>query len=148
MSGYSEDALVEQPAIKLLAELGWEIVKGRDLRRETQSDAILTAHLCPVLKRLNPQVPPEAIDQAIAEITRDRSQMSMVAANRAAYHLLKNGVRTTVPALEDDGETVEVVRVIDWDEPANNDFLLCSQFHLTAKNHQYLGVNNALKALC
>lgn len=82
MSGYSEDTLVEQPTIKLLAELGWETVRSRDLNRETQSDAILTARLRPALKRLNPHVPPEAIDQAIAEITRDRSQMSMVAANR------------------------------------------------------------------
>ncbi|MYB67446.1 MAG: type I restriction endonuclease subunit R [Gemmatimonadetes bacterium] len=135
MSGYSEDALVEQPAIKLLEELGWEIVKGRDLKRETQSDAMLTARLCPALKRLNPQVPPEAIDQASAEITRDRSQMSMVAANREVYLLLKNGVRTTVLAPEDDGETVEIVRVIDWDEPANNDFLLCSQFRITGEMH-------------
>ena len=135
MSGYSEDALVEQPAIKLLDELGWEVVKGRDLKRETQSDAILTARLCPALKRLNPHVPPEAIDQAIAELTRDRSSMSLVAANRELYHLLKNGVRTTVTDSENDGETVEVVRVIDWDEPANNDFLLCSQFRITGEMH-------------
>ena len=135
MSGYSEDTLVEQPAIKLLAELGWEMVRSRDLNRETQSDAILTARLRPALKRLNPHVPPEAIDQAIAEITRDRSQMSLVAANRELYHLLKNGVRTTVTDSENDGETVEIVRVIDWDEPANNDFLLCSQFRLTGEMH-------------
>ena len=135
MSGYSEDALVEQPAIKLLEELGWETVRGRDLNRETQSDAILTTRLGPALKRLNPHVPPEAIDQAVAELTRNRSSMSLVAANRELYHLLKNGVRTTVTDSEDDGETVEIVRVIDWDEPANNDFLLCSQFRITGEMH-------------
>ena len=135
MSGYSEDALVEQPAIKLLSELGWETVKGRDLKRETQSDAILMARLCPALKRLNPHVPPEVIDQAVAELTRNRSSMSLVAANRELYHLLKNGVRTTVTDSENDGETVEIVRVIDWEEPANNDFLLCSQFRITGEMH-------------
>ena len=31
MSGYSEDALVEQPAIKLLAELGWEVRSGAEI---------------------------------------------------------------------------------------------------------------------
>ncbi len=135
MSGYSEDALVEQPAIKLLEELGWETVRGRDLKRDTQSDAILTPRLGPALKRLNPYVPPEAIDQAVAELTRNRSSMSLVAANRELYHLLKNGVRTTSTDSEDDGETVEIVRVIDWDEPANNDFLLCSQFRITGEMH-------------
>ena len=28
-----------------------------------------------------------------------------------------------------------MVRVIDWDEPANNDFLLCSQFWVTGEMH-------------
>ncbi len=135
MSGYSEDALVEQPAIKLLAELGWETARGRDLKRETSSDAMLTARLRPALKRLNPHLPPEAIEQAVAEITRDRAQMSMVEANRAIYYLLKNGVRTNVSAPADDGETVETVRVIDWNEPANNDFLLCTQFRIVGEMH-------------
>ena len=113
--------------------MGWETVRSRDLNRETQADAILTARLRPALKRLNPHVPPEAIDQAVAELTRNRSSMSLVAANRELYHLLKNGVRTTGTDSENDGETVEIVRVIDWDEPANNDFLICSQFRLTGE---------------
>jgi phage tail protein X len=61
--------------------------------------------------------------------------MSAVAANREIYQLLKNGVRVPMPDPEGDGETVEVVRVIDWDEPANNDFLLCSQFWVTGEMH-------------
>ena len=87
------------------------------------------------MQRLNPDAPPEAIDQAIEELTRDRSRMSSVAANREIYHLLKNGVRVPVPDPEGDGETVEVVRVVDWDDPANNDFLLCSQFWVTGEMH-------------
>ncbi len=135
MSGYSEDALVEQPAIALLAELGWQTVRGRDLERETPADAILTARLRLALKRLNPHLPPAAIEQAVADITRDRSQMSLVAANREIYFLLKNGVRTNVPDPQDDGETVEAVRVIDWDQPANNDFLLGAQFRVAGEMH-------------
>jgi len=59
--------------------------------------------------------------------------MSMAAANREIYHLLKSGVRVPVPDPEGDGETVEVVRVIDWDNPYNNDFFLCSQFWVTGE---------------
>ncbi|MBE3119250.1 MAG: type I restriction endonuclease subunit R [Candidatus Atribacteria bacterium] len=141
--GYTEDSLVEQPAIALLAELGWETVNAfgefdhgaSTLGRETRAEVILTARLRPALQRLNPDVPPEAINQAIEELTRDRSRMSSVAANREIYHLLKNGVRVPMPDPEGDGETVEVVRVIDWDDPANNDFLLCSQFWVTGEMH-------------
>jgi type I restriction enzyme R subunit len=140
-AGYTEDTLVEQPAITLLAALGWETVNAyrefdhgaSTLGRETKAEVILTARLRPALHRLNPDASPEAIGQAIEDLTRDRSRMSMVAANREIYHLLKNGVRVPMPDPGGDGETVEVVRVVDWDEPANNDFLLCSQFWITGE---------------
>jgi type I restriction enzyme R subunit len=143
MSGYSEDALVEQPAIALLAELGWETVNAyhefdqgvSPLGRETKAEVVLKVRLREALLRLNPKVSVESIHQAIEELTRDRSRMSMVAANREIYKLLKNGVRVPVPDSEGDGETVEVVRVVDWDNPANNDFLLCSQFWVTGEMH-------------
>ena len=140
-TGYTEDALVERPAIALLASLGWEPVNAyhefdhgaSTLGRETRAEVILTARLRPALQGLNPDASPEVIEQAIEELTRDRSLMSSVAANREVYQLLKNGVRIPVPDPEGDGETVEVVRVLDWDNPANNDFLLCSQFWVTGE---------------
>lgn len=140
-TGYTEDTLIEKPAIALLAALGWNTVNAyhefdhgaSTLGRETRAEVILTARLRPALLRLNHDMPSEAIGLAIEELTRDRSRMSSVAANREIYNLIKNGVRITVPDPEGDGETVEVVRVIDWDNPANNDFLLCSQFWITGE---------------
>lgn len=141
--GYTEDSLVEQPAIALLGELGWETIDtynefdygASPLGRETKAEVVLTSRLCPALKRLNPDAPDEAIDQAVEELTRDRSRMSLAAANREIYHLLKNGVRTRVDDLEGKGEKVELVRIVDWDGPPNNDFLLCSQFWVTGEMH-------------
>ncbi|MFZ1509037.1 MAG: type I restriction endonuclease subunit R [Anaerolineae bacterium] len=142
-SGYSEDALVEQPAIALLGELGWETVNAyhefdhgaSTLGRETKAEVILTTRLRLALLRLNPDAPIEAIHQAIEELRRDRSRMGSVAANREVYQLLKNGVRVPVPDPDGDGETVAVVQVIDWENPGNNDFLLCSQFWVTGEMH-------------
>src|SRR5664280_293194 len=138
-AGYTEDALVERPAIDLLAELGWQTVNAYSefdhgastLGRETRSEVILTARLRPALQRLNPEAPTEAIDQAIEQLTHDRSRMSMAAASREIYNLLKNGVQVTVPDPEGDGEIVQKVRVVDWNEPTNNDLLFCSQFWVT-----------------
>ncbi|HSO82228.1 type I restriction endonuclease subunit R [Thiocapsa sp.] len=140
---YSEDALVEQPAIALLAELGWEPFNAyrefdhgtSTLGRETKAEVILKVRLRQALLDLNPEAPPEAIHGAIEELCRDRSRMSLVAANRDLYHLLKNGVRVALADPDSDGETVLALRVIDWDEPANNDFLLCSQFWVTGEMH-------------
>lgn len=142
VSEYSEDNLVEQPAIELLGELGWETVNGFQefdatgisaLGRETRADVVLVQRLLPVMERLNPGLPGEAFDQAIEELTRDRSAMAPVAANREVYRLLKDGVRVKVPAQDGQGETVETVRLVDWNESSNNDFLLVNQFWITGE---------------
>ena len=57
---------------------------------------MLLRHLVPALKKLNPKAPAEAIDAAVNELTRDRSVMSLAAANREVYALLKNGVKVEV----------------------------------------------------
>ena len=140
-SGYSEDALVEQPAIALFAELGWETLNayqeangpGGLLGREARAEVVLEQRLRPALVRLNPTLSAEALDQAIAELTRDRGTVSPSAANREVYQLLKDGVRVTIPD-ERGGRTVATARVIDWRNPAANDFLLVSQ--LWVSGHQ------------
>ena len=102
---YTEDQLVEQPAIGLFAELGWSTVSALDetfgvtgtLSRETKGDVVLVSRLRAALERLNPALPPEAITSAIDELTRDRSAMSLEAANREIYALLKEGIKVSVP---------------------------------------------------
>ena len=141
--GYSEDTLVEQPAIELLAGLGWQSIgafdevfgTGGTLGRESAGEVVLLRHLVPALKKLNPQAPPEAIDAAVNDLTRDRSVMSLAAANREVYALLKNGVKVEIRNPE--GELVpERIRVIDWDNPANNHFLLVSQLWVTGEMYK------------
>ena len=94
---------------------------------------MLTSRLRPVLERLNPNLPPEAFDQAIEELTRDRSAMSIAQANREVYRVIKDDVKVKIPDPDGEGETVETVRVIDWNEPTNNDFFLASQFWVTGE---------------
>src|SRR5438445_7274358 len=101
---YSENALVEQPAIDLFRELGWETANcfyeqygpRGTLGRETKGEVVLTARLQPALERLNPTLDNEAIRLAVEELTRDRSAMSLPHANREVYQLLKNGIKVTI----------------------------------------------------
>ena len=66
---YTEEQLVEQPAIGLFAELGWQTVSALEetfgatgtLLRETKGDVVLVSRLRAALERLNPALPPEAI---------------------------------------------------------------------------------------
>jgi type I restriction enzyme R subunit len=91
---YTEDQLVEQPAIGLFAELGWTTVsalqemfgapspglaatlshpmgEGASLGRETNGEVVLVSRLRAALERLNPALPPEAITAAVDELTGD-----------------------------------------------------------------------------
>ena len=133
---YTEDQLVEQPAIGLFAALGWQSVSameetfglGGTLRRETKGEVVLVDRLRAALVALNPAVPPEAIQTAIDELVRDRSAMSLEAANREVYRLLKEGIPVSIPDREHGGQKTERLRVVDWEHPEQNDFLLVSQF--------------------
>jgi type I restriction enzyme R subunit len=140
--GYSEDDLVEKPAIELLENLGWEAVDAygefdhgeSTLGRSHKGEVFILARLKPKLIELNPKAPSEAVDGAIEELTKDRSRMSLTAANREVYQLLKENARIPIIS-EDEGESVEVVRYIDWDDPEGNDFLICSQLWITGEMH-------------
>jgi len=136
---YTEDQLVEQPAIGLFAELGWKTVSALEetfgssgtLKRETKGEVVLLSRLHTALERLNPLLPPEALIAAVDKLTRNRSAMSLEAANREVYLFLKEGIKVSVADWERGGQKIERVQVVDWENPANNDFLLVNQFSVT-----------------
>lgn len=135
LRAYTEDQLVEQPAIGLFVALGWQTVsameetfgEGGTLGRETKGEVVLTDRLRAALTKLNPGLPAEAIQTAIDELARDRSAMSLEAANREIYRLLKDGIPVSIPDREHGGQKTERLRVVDWAQPEQNDFLLVSQ---------------------
>ncbi|PJE33760.1 Type I restriction enzyme EcoR124II R protein [Pseudooceanicola marinus] len=131
---YGEDAAVEQPAIQLFDSLGWQTANlyhewagGKSTEgRESEKQVILEERLRTALERLNPELPAPAIVQAIEEITRDRSRMVPVNANHELWKLMREGVKVKV-APPRGGQETRTARVIDWRNPAANDFLLASQ---------------------
>ncbi len=133
----SEDLLVEQPALRLLAGLGWEVVSGFDevlgpagtLGRDSQSEPVLGHRLSDALRSLNIGLPQSALDEAAEQLLRDRSAMGRVRANREVYGLLRDGARVEVSG---DGERrMATVRFVDWDRAGANDWLAVSQFWIS-----------------
>ncbi len=140
---FTESQLVEQPAIKLYQELGWSHVNayyevlgpGGTLGRDNKSEVFLTRRLRAAIQRLNPGMPPEAVDQAIEQIVRNRGAMHYTRANREVHTLLRDRVEVSVR--QADGSTLpEKLSVIDWDHPENNDFLLVSQLWVHSDLYQ------------
>ena len=76
--------------------------------------------------------------------------MSPAQANREVYDLIKDGIRIAYRNIEG-VETVETVKVIDWENPANNDFFMTSQFWITGEMYirrtDLLGFVNGLPLL-
>ena len=130
---YSEDSIIEQPAIALFSALGWQTLNcfyerfgpSGTLGRENSAEVVLVPKLRSALKRLNQKLPAEAIDLAIEAVARDRSVMSLAKASRDIYGFLKNGVKVSYQV--DGIEKTENVKIIDWSSPKNNDYFLASQ---------------------
>ena len=136
---YTEDQLVEQPAIALFATLGWQTIVameevfgvGGTLGREHKGETVLVSRLRSAIVGLNPAIPSEAIENAVDVLMRDRSAMLPEHANRELYQLLKEGIPVSVPDAVNGGQKIERIRIIDWDHPEKNDFLLVSQMTIT-----------------
>lgn len=139
----SEDGIIEQPALELLQELGWSPVNlmyevpgpSNPTGRTSFHQTYLPVHLKAALARLNPDLPPEAMQQAEEVLTRDRTGMLAISANREIHGYLVDGV--PVQVRRQDGEFEDLlVRVIDWNDATANDFVVASQVWIEGVLHK------------
>ena len=101
--------------------------------RESDKDVVLDDRLEAALRRINPELNNSAIEQAIHEISIEKSP-SLLENNRSFHEMITNGIE--VEHYNDDGETInDLVYVLDFDNPGNNDFLAVNQ--LTVVNGDY-----------
>ncbi len=131
MSGLSESD-VENTALDWLADIAWSIASGADIapdashaERENYGDPFLPHRLRAALERLNPNLPADALEDACRKLVQPEGA-SLEARNRAFHRMTVEGVTVEYR----DRETVrgDQAKVIDFESPANNDFLAVSQF--------------------
>lgn len=141
MNPFNENSLVEQTVIKILKELWGDEVCHIDaysdendlkLGREHQGEVVLKKYLLPALKQLNAELSEDALTQAVDVLTRDRSHLSMLNANREIYKLLRDGASVNIAKANGESE-VETVRFFDFDTPKNNHFLAVSQLWIVGE---------------
>ena len=132
---------VEQAALAWLDNLGWSVAHGPDIapgtpdaQRTDYSDVILAQHLRDALARLNPDLPTDALDDAFRKLTYPQGT-TLEARNRAFQRMTVDGV--TVEYRDPDGAVRgDQARVIDFDDPANNDWLAVNQFTVVENRHE------------
>ena len=140
MSAVSEST-VEDAALEWLRGLGWNVAHGPDIaphatdaEREDYDQVVLEHRLRDALRRLNPALPPEALADAFRKLTRPEGP-TLEARNRAFHRMLVDGV--TVEHLHRAGALRGAqVSVLDFANPANNDWLAINQFTVVEGEHE------------
>ena len=130
------EADVEAAALDWLSALGWQVAHGPDIAPDTPNaeradygQVMLERRLRDALAELNPGLPADALDDTFRKLTRPDGS-TLEARNRAFHRMLVNGVE--VEYREAEGRVRgDQVRVIDFDDPANNDWLAVNQLTVT-----------------
>ena len=127
---------VEQAALAWLSGVGWQCLHGPDIAPDTPNSerasygqVVLEQRVRDALARLNPDLPPDALEDAHRRLTLPEGS-TLETRNRSFHWMLVNGVE--VEYREPDGRVRGAqVRVVDFDNPANNDWLAVNQFTVT-----------------
>ena len=137
MSHLTESTL-EETALEWLRDLGYSVVFGNEIapdepaaERENYSEVILASRLKDALKRINPKVPAEALEDAFRKATRPTA-VSLVENNRAFHTILTNGI--DVEYRKGDRIVGDKVWLVDFENIGNNDWLAVNQFTII-ENH-------------
>ena len=136
---FSEDDL-EQVALEWLQSLGYDYKKGNEIsmtgltpERKSDKDVVLHERLEKALRKINSDIHPRFIEQAIHELTLEKSP-NLLENNLTFHENLINGIE--VEDYDDEGQSiVEIVKIVDFEHPQNNDFLAVNQF--TVVNGDY-----------
>ncbi|MFC1959998.1 type I restriction endonuclease subunit R [Chloroflexota bacterium] len=134
------EATVEQATLDWFAELGYTTAHAPDsldpetptAERDDYGQVVLLRRLREALVRINPGVPASALDDAIRKATRTEST-DPVQNNHRFHRLLVEGVDVSYKA---NGHMRHgKVWLVDFENPANNDWLAVNQFTVTDVNH-------------
>ena len=104
--------------------------------RDSLKDVVLKEDLRTALIRLNRGLPIQSIETAIDELSKSRASLTPVMANKEVYLLIKNGVPISYQNKEGREEN-SYVKVLDFENEENNDFLVVSQLSI-----EYLQTSN------
>lgn len=123
---------IEQFAIEQLEYLGYQHLYGPDidpdgdrLERESFGDVLLMERLRTAVGRINPDIPAEVRENAIKQIQRLNST-ELIANNEAFHRMLTEGIKVSYQ--KDGSSRGDLVWLIDFKNPENNDFFVTNQF--------------------
>ncbi len=137
-------ALVTEDQVELLSidwfkelgyqyKCGYEIAPdGQEPERKDYRSVILQDRLQEALTRINPDIPKSAISTALSQLTNPNIP-ALMPCNRKVHEWLTKGIQVTFH--EDNQEVGKQLKVIDFEDPENNDWLVVNQFTIQGHKH-------------
>lgn len=123
---------LEQLCLDWFRDGGFEYAYGPEIGHEGNSpervdyrQVVLTSRLLDTIKRINPQIPQSALEEA-AHVVAKPDHPSLIQNNRAFHRLLTDGIK--VQFNKGDEKMTDHVQLIDFQNPDNNQFLVVNQF--------------------
>ncbi|MDA9061412.1 type I restriction endonuclease subunit R [Planktomarina temperata] len=130
---------VELQSIEWFKELGYDYVCGYDIapdgetpERSDYKSVVLKDRLFSALTRINPDIPQSAIAIALSQLINPNIP-ALMSANRQVHSWLTKGVKVTY--LQGDQEVGRQLKVIDFDNRDNNEWLVVNQFTIHGQKH-------------
>ncbi len=130
---WNEETLVENRMIDQLQKLGYTYVHGTELDKErmSQIEVVLKGRLQAAIQRLNPWINENNLNKVVRSLTHMEAT-SLMEANQHFHELLIN--QLSVQQDIGSGRKNQTVKLIDFDNIDNNDFIITSQFSYTHAN--------------
>jgi type I restriction enzyme R subunit len=134
------ETTVEDAALSWLGGLQYSVEHGPEIapgelsaERASLSEVVLPERFRTALRKLNPTLPAEALQEAFRKVTVPQHP-SLIANNRAFHRMLVDSI--AVECRRKDGSIgAEIVRLIDYNDPDANDWLVVNQFTVIQGQH-------------
>ncbi|MBL1352317.1 MAG: type I restriction endonuclease subunit R, partial [Zetaproteobacteria bacterium] len=131
MSRITEN-VIEEFCIELLEKQGYEYIYAPDIApdsdnplRSSFEDVLLAGRLTDAIARINPSIPHDAQIEATKEISRIHSP-ELLTNNESFHRMLTEGVKVSYQ--KDGSQRGDLVWLVDFAHPENNDFVVANQF--------------------
>ena len=143
MQSFISEDNIEQAICDRLSqpEYGWQriecdpSVEGQnDLSktgRANVEECILPEIFRNTLRRINPEIDAEILDEIVREYRKDYTGTDMVDTNYRFYNQIRNGIKVKIH--KQNKEDFDIVKLIDFDNPENNDFHCVNQMWIKGR---------------
>ena len=132
------ESSIEEFAVELLEHQGYQYIYGPDIapdsltpERQTFEDVLLVERLTAAVSRINPHVPADAREDAIKQLLRLNS-LELITNNESFHRMLTEGIQVSYH--KDSSSRGDLVWLIDFATPENNDFIVLNQYTVIEKN--------------